>query len=365
MQYFKTYSSNTVAGGGSQYFFKTDDPNKTYASRTFYKVTASGEYGYSFLFTNIIDSTFEDGSKSHCNLVLDEWYIEGVRVGISDFCDENGFTEPSAMKAVTFDGMPRKTVLPGEFFTTDEITLSANAGEYICLEIAFSGEYIPNHEESIISSFVLSDDGKWISTPRHPFPSMVGCNRPVKARVGFLGDSITQGIGSDFNSYGHWNAVLAEKLGNEYSYWNLGLGYARGHDAATDGAWLFKAKQCDIVFLCLGVNDLGRGYSADDIINSLTVITEKLLKAGCKVIIQTVPPFDYSGDKITKWETVNAFIKSSLKDKVELVFDCVEVLKKSDEEPYLTVYGDHPNNTGCRLWGEALYESISHLDLFK
>lgn len=80
-----------------------------------------------------------------------------------------------------------------------------------------------------------------------PVPSMVGCVRAVEKRIGFFWDSITQGIGSEKNSYGHWNAVLAEKLGEKNAYWNLGIGFARASDAATNGVWLQKAKQNDFV----------------------------------------------------------------------------------------------------------------------
>ena len=36
------------------------------------------------------------------------------------------------------------------------------------------------------------------------------------SRVLLIGDSITQGIGTKLNSYLHWNAILSEKLGEEY-----------------------------------------------------------------------------------------------------------------------------------------------------
>ena len=66
--------------------------------------------------------------------------------------------------------------------------------------------------------------------------------------IAFLGDSITQGVGTPDNAYTHWNALISKEIGEEYSYWNLGIGYARASDASTDGAWLNKAKNNDIVF---------------------------------------------------------------------------------------------------------------------
>ena len=137
---------------------------------------------------------------------------------------------------------------------------------------------------------------------------MIGVDRKAQKRIAFLGDSITQGIGTSVNSYAHWNAVFAEKLGSDYSYWNLGLGYGRADDAASDGIWLFKAKQNDIVFVCFGVNDILQGYNADEIKKNLQLIVDKLHEAGIVVIVQTVPPFDYSPEHQIIWDNVNNFI---------------------------------------------------------
>ncbi len=352
MDFFKKYRSNTLAGSGNQTYFVSDDPQKMYTSRTFYKVFCGGGYNYSFLFSNIIDSTFADGSHSHKNMVLDSWQIE-VSVGITDFCNENEFKEPAYMQHLTFDGKTVKTVNPGEFFCTDEVQLAPKSGEYICLEISFRGKMIPCHEESIIPSF-LWEDGIWIPSKRHPFAAMIGCDRKVRGRIGFLGDSITQGIGTKVNSYKHWNSLIAENIGTDFAYWNLGLGYGRADDAASDGAWLYKAKQNDIIFVCYGVNDIMQGFDEDKIKQNLDIIIDKLYLAGKKVIMQTIPPFDYEGDKIVTWNHVNDYIRRELSEKADYVFDCTKVLQKSEKEPHMAKYGGHPNEAGCKVWAESL-----------
>ena len=363
MNYFDIFKSNTLAGSGNQCFF-TSDENKISKCRIFYKVFCGGEYEYSFLISNIIDSSYEDGKTSYMDLIIGEWKIHSARVGVTDFCDAESFNEPDEMIEVTFNGSREKTVKAGEVFTTDSVFIEADKDEYLCVEIEFSGMQIPKHEESIIPSFVL-EDGKWIPSKDHPYLSMVGCNRDVKARICFLGDSITQGIGTTFNSYNHWASIVADRLGEDYSYWNIGLGYARANDAANDGIWLFKAKQNDIVFLCLGVNDIGRGFTSLTIGENLKKIIMKLREANCKIILQTPPPFDYAGENITKWNEINAYIKSELTDSVDYLFDTCKVLSKSEEEPHMTVYGEHPNDEGCRIWGETLANEIMNLDMFK
>lgn len=358
MEYFEKYSSNTLAGSGSQFFFYNENKQPT-RSCTLYKVTNGGEYPYSFLFSNTIDSTFSDGSISHKNLVVDAWKIEEMFVGVCSRCDAESFEYPENMKQVLFSGNTKKTVNPAELFCTDPVTLNAKSGEYICVEIVFSGDMIPHHEESLIPSFVFCN-GAWIASKKHPFVSMVGIQKTAKKKIAFLGDSITQGIGTPVNSYEHWNAVFANRLGKAYAYWNLGLGYGRADDAASDGVWLYKAKQNDIVFVCYGVNDIYKGYSADTIKKNLQTIVDKLHKCGICVIIQTVPPFNYPEEHRGKWEEVNNFIKHEIKN-AEAVFDCAKYLAKNDHEPHMAKYGGHPNSEGCKVWGEALFESVAEV----
>lgn len=358
MEYFKKYSSNTLAGSGNQFFFYNNSKQAT-KSCTLYKVTNGGEYPYSFLFSNTIDSTYADGSISHKNLIIDAWEIVEMRVGVCSYCDEESFEYPQNMKQVLFCGNTKKAVNPGELFCTDSVMLNAKSGEYICVEIVFTGDIIPYHEESIIPSFVFCN-GDWVASKKHPFVSMVGIRRTAKKKIAFLGDSITQGIGTPVNSYEHWNAVFANLLGNEFAYWNLGIGYGRADDAASDGMWLYKAKQNDIVFLCFGVNDIYRGYSAESIKKNLQTTVEKLHAQGVCVIIQTVPPYNYSEEHRIIWQEVNDFIKHELKN-VKAVFDCVKYLAKNSEEPHMVKYGDHPNSEGCKVWGEVLFEAMAEI----
>ncbi len=357
MDFFEKYSSNTLAGSGNQYFFTTDDSEKINIGRLYYKIFSYGKHKYSFLFSNIVDSTYADGTVSQKNRVCDSWHINGMRVGVCGSCGENEADEPSEFYPVTFGGKSEKEVMPGEFFATDEIELDVSENGYICIEISFNGKMIPYHEESIVPTFVYKDN-TWIPSKKLPFPGMIGCDAKANKKIAFLGDSITQGIGTPVNSYEHWNAKLAEKLGSKYAYWNLGLGYGRADDAASNGAWLYKAKQNDVVFVCFGVNDILQGFSAEQIKNNLKTIVSILKESGIKVVLQTVPPFDYAGTDIEKWENINRYIKEDLSKYSDFVFDNVPILGESDANPYSAKYGGHPNADGCAKWADALYRAI-------
>lgn len=369
MDYFKKYVSNTYGGSGNQLFFEMEEGDMR-TSLVFYKITESGEYDYSFLFSNIIDSTFADGAVSHNNLILRPWKILSAKVGkceqisapqnISEWILSKEEIQDINLKSVTFDGKLWKNVMPGEFFPSDGVNLNFKKGEYLCLELTFSGRMIPYHEESLLPIFEHRD-GKWVYNKKMPLPGMIGCRRSVKGRIAYLGDSITQGIGTPVNSYEHWNVITSEKIGSDYAYWNLGIGYGRASDAASDGAWLYKAKQNDIVVVCYGVNDIMQGGSAQKLKRDLKSIAEKLKKENIKVMFQTIPPFDYEGEKISIWQEVNKYIKEELALEVDMVFDAASYLSENDEKPHNAKFGGHPDSCGCKIWGDALGEEFSCL----
>lgn len=376
MKYFEKYVSNTYAGSANQHFFTMDD-GEIRTGRVFYKISVGGEYNYSLLFSNIMDSTYDDGSVSHKNLICSQWKIHSARVGISksipagkEMCELTVADKGEGKKAdiivgdfkgLSFDGRAEKLVMPGEFFTSDALKLNFDKGDYLCLEITFSGKMIPYHEESLLPVFV-KDGEQWKYSRQMPFAAMIGCDRKVEKRVVYLGDSITQGIGAGYNTYMHWNAQLSEMLDRDYSYWNLGIGYARAEDAATDGAWLYKVKHSDTVVVCLGVNDLMQKQGgAAQIKADLKTIVSILKKEGKYVILQTVPPFDYSGEKIDEWKDINSYIKTVLAKEADFVFDNVKILCESEQVPYMAKFGGHPDERGCSAWAKAFYEEIKDI----
>jgi len=351
MKWLEEYVSNTMAGSGNQFAFASDGKT-VLRSRVYYKVMAGGEYGYSFLYTNVLDSTFAEGDRGNCNMICDEWKIMALKAGVVSECSAENAADPAEMKKITFGGCGEKTVAPGEFFTTDEVILAPRSGEYICIEMEFAGTLIPCHPESILPAFRY-ENGKWAPSQEMPFASMVGCRRDVRAKVGFMGDSITQGIGTPYNAYTHWNALCADAIGTDYSWWNLGLGYARAYDASSNGAWLYKGKHMDHAVVCYGTNDVGHNRTADQIVKDLEKIMGKLHAAGTKVLLQTLPPFNWTGENLEKWLEVNRRVRTELAPQAEAFFDVVPVLT-DDEKSGAAKYGGHPDEEGCAKWAEAL-----------
>jgi len=358
MSYFDVYSSNSLAAAGNQFIFESDG-NEKMTGIIFYKIFHGGKYGYSFLYSNILDSTYSDGSQSNCNMICNEWEIYEASVAVTKDVNPNGLKD-SDFIPLTFDGKSEKTVAPGEFFATDRIELSPEKNDYFCIKLVFSGTKMPYHPEAVIPSFRLIN-GEWVDSRCIPFCGCIGCDRPIDKKIAYWGDSITQGCGTPVNSYTHWAAVLSELLGENNSYWDIGLGYGRGADAGSLGAWTYKAKHNDYVFICFGVNDILQGYSAEEIKKNLNKTVDFLNKNGVKVILQTVPPFDYANDKTVIWADVNNYIKTVLSNKVYYVFDNIPVLSVGKDKPNMAKYGGHPNVEGSKVWAEALFPTVNKI----
>ena len=369
MNYFRDFSSNTLTSGGNQSWFAAEMQTPI-TGRVFYRITQGGTFRYSLLFSNIIDSTYEDGSESYCNRILPPWQLLDAKVGRcpADFFSLEFQTpelaasinaQASDFQPLTFGGSRSKDVAPGEFFSSDPLPLHFEKDEYLCLELTFRGTELPSHPESLLPVYRLTEDG-WRYDVRMPLPGMIGCDRPVRRRIGFLGDSITAGCGTPMNGYMAWNAVLARKLPDDLAFWNLGLGYGRALDAASCGAWLYKALQNDVLFVCYGVNDLQRYGSAELLIHSLNTIVRYLTLAGKTVILQTIPPFIYPEEQIAPWNQVNDYIRTVLSKKVACVYDD-SICLGDPQIPWQHRYGAHPDAEGCAIWGNALYDFLNRL----
>lgn len=364
MDYFKKFSSNTIAGSGNQLCFSTE--GKTLRGRVLYRIEVGGKFNYSLLFSNIIDSTYYTGETCCKNVVCRPWRIHSARVGLCRNVPQD--RELSALRMdediriswlaeLTFDGKKEKLVAPGEFFASDPVELCFARLEYLCLEMTYSGDMLPHHIESRLPIYVDAGEGFQYDM-RMPLPGMVGCDRPVCERVGFFGDSITQGIGPACNSYLHWNAHLSRGLGERRACWNLGIGFARANDAASRGAWFYKAMQNDTIFICFGVNDLYQGFTAESVKADLTTLVRCFKGAGKRVILQTLPPFDYKDQMKADWLEINRYILEELSREADAVFDNVPLLRKSEEEPERPAYGGHPNAEGCKIWANALMKAV-------
>lgn len=343
--YFDTYVSDTTVGAASQVLSGLDEIEER-TGRMYFKLSRGGGE-YSLLFTNEIDATFGEGEYNHPGDIGEDWDIISLRIGLT----QNEGDEPTEWKNVTFCGNPAKHVTGKTTFCTDAVYLGAERGDYLCYEITVRGKNFPYHEELVLKVDITKNSLP-ANDKKIPVPVMIGSDRKVTERIGFLGDSITQGCGTEPGSYTHWVAKIEEGLPDEYSVWNLGIGYARTYDAAENKGWLERAKMCDTVNICLGTNDLLRVSTYDEVERDLETVIRLLREAGCRLILFTVPPFDIREGREEHWYKTNDYIRNVLSSKVDKVFDFAEILGQPAPNKHKAVYETHPNAVGCALVAE-------------
>ena len=355
-EFYRRFSSDTVAGSANQLLCRLPQ-TETFTGRVAYRLSHGGR-NYSLLFSNLVDSTFAWGEFSKPGDSGEPWQIHEMRAGLSSAWDE----WPDVTVPVTFDGEIWRTVGVGDTFCTDPIPLCAEGGQYLHLEMTFSGISFPYHKEIIINVQKKSGDGEFVADNTMPVPLMIGSDRTVTRRIGFIGDSITQGIGTPSESYKHWVAQISEKLPPSVSVWDLGIGCARAYDASSDGCFLARAKKCDVVNICFGVNDIIMGRCAEEVICDLEKINGLLREAGCKTVVFTAPPFDFKDQVRDRWETVNSYIRHTLAGKADGFFDFAKYTSKDAPDDNLSKYGGHPDVEGCAVIADAY---LSDVDILK
>lgn len=364
MSFSFKFNSNTTAGCANQHYFLSDGAPRV--SRAYFKISAAGEYNYSLLFSGILDSSYR--RISFHDEPCAGWKIHSAMVGklhaFPSGADPKAIKDDEALRPIwlaslTFGGSAEKAVTP-ELFASDPVRLAFSEGEYLALELEYSGEKIPCLPEVAFPVYTKTPLG-WEYSVNMPLPCMIGCDRPVKEMITYLGDSITQGADLPTNSYGHWVAKLAKMLPAHYSHWNLGIGLGKVSDVSGGGVWYQKALLGSTVFVCYGVNDINSDKPASLICSELHALVASLKSEGKRVILQAVPPFDYPEPRRVVWEQVNAYIMSELSSLADHTFNPGTVLSKSNDEPHLTRFGGHPCEDGCILWAEELYKSMSHL----
>ena len=79
-EFYQRFSSDCTAGCGNQLLAK-HPKEVTKTNRCWFRLSFGGE-NYAFLFSNEIDSTFDDGSISRPGDVGSDWMIQGIRVAL-------------------------------------------------------------------------------------------------------------------------------------------------------------------------------------------------------------------------------------------------------------------------------------------
>ncbi len=369
---FRKYVSNVPLGTGTNFILCFGE-TKRFRARVYLRPEMAGEFEWRLFYMNSVNTTFADGEIAWRNRSGGSWKILSARIGQGPVIDEKNLTlvpaEPEYVCAVTFDSKASREVEPDERLWSDPVRFRLEAGHYLFFEWELEGDEIPCTPDSQAAAFIDWGDG--FTDPGEggiPLPALFGCDRPYKKRVAFIGDSITQGCGTTKNAYEMWAGRIGLMLAEEYAVWNLGLGYARGADAATDGCWLWKAKQNDVVIVTCGTNDLlrgpyqlGRFATAGELVRNLEITVEALKKAGCEVILSIIPPFDYSEEAVYEWRAFNLAIPRIAELHGCRIYNVAGAIEGGDELKNIYPYGAHPDGRGGKVIADKFFETF-HTD---
>lgn len=356
---FDTYVSNTVVSTGANTAIAEAD-SVTY--RAWFPVEASGEYEYCFYFSNVVDSTWDDGSTTYAGMEGGAYTIESAKIyDAGTNFDAN--IEPSQSATITFENSPTKSVDPNETFWCDPVTFSVEEGHYLLWEWTVSGTNIPAICMSNMTyAYADQGDGKgFIYTNEIPLPKLLGVKRDV-TQVVTLGDSVTQGCQTSDDAYQFWASQLYNQLDfDQYALWNCGLGYARASDCASGGDWLQRATQgADIITVAFATNDIISGAyngaehsSADEIEASVRTILQACSKADNEIILWNSPPFDLTEELDFIRQSYNEKVPALAEEFGGTTFDCASLLADPTDEAK-TVYGQHPGDEGCTIIADNL-----------
>lgn len=370
------YVSLSVVSTATNYVMEQDNViTRTY--RTYIKPRESGQLELRFWHSNSVDSTWDIGSVAKGSMSGGAWRIEAAYAADGG-TGRDGQVVPGTCVQIAFDGKPCKAVAPGETFWSDPVQVELPDGHDLAftwtITTLSSGKSVPYNTEGLLVTAYeaegnLADDELGTAfmpaVNRLVMPAFIGYARPVKQRMIFLGDSITQGVRTAKDGYEYWVARIAEDLSPDYSVWNIGSGWARAYDASADGPWLAKAAEGDIVVIALGVNDIDIGARGSrELLDDLSAMVRRLKQRehGTKprIILFTVPPFNFTGDREEVWRTVNEVIRTRPPEGVDAVFDIAEILSRPAPEEhrielkYMSSSDDpHPNGLAGAVVAKA------------
>ena len=363
MNGFSPYVSATADAAANQHFFIENNGGKPVCGRVFLRLLPGrGDVpSYRMWFSNALDATYGAGTTVYANALCEPWEILRACVwAVPDFPE----TPEEALRirkrnavTLTFEGKEFLHLEPGAVLPCDPFRLPKDAAS-LALELEFKGHILPYHHESLLP-VLRKGPGGWTYDVRVPLPVMTGMEEDLPM-IGFLGDSITQGIGSGASRYSY-PSLIAEAFAGQASVYNLGIGYARAWDAATDGFWLTRAKQCDPVVVALGVNDICQGVSAEELCGNLKAVLLSLREGGCATLLLTPFPFDWTGEKREVWNAVLFYCEEELRRLSSGFLRTDTLLSLDTDEPWKAGFGAHPNAEGHRRLATAVETELRKL----
>lgn len=313
--------------------------------------------------------------------------LDSVYLGVQD---DGAALVPGSNQRVEFGGSTTATIPPGETVLSDPLSGTVPAQQNLAISIHVSGDSGPltAHNRSMQHSFkstsgdhaadeegteFLTETAAWVW-----LDALVVDAHKQTGTVAVLGDSITAGVGTTINANRRWPDILADRLAtlppvrqmgvaNEGISGNRVLGGVSRPGGAGDAALVRLTNDVltkpgvDTVFLFEGVNDIGAGASAEEIIEGYRQLISQSHDAGVCIVAATVTPFggsvfvDPEGETVR--QAVNDFIRNG--DEFDAVMDFDAATRDPDQPERLRPAfhdgdGLHPNDAGNAAMAAAI-----------
>lgn len=357
---YKNYTSATLLSSAAN-SISMENKKFTRTYRTYIKPREFGEFNFAFWHSNAVDSTWDQGEEVSANMPGGKWRIDEAYVADGGVALD-GTINSSTQTMFTFNGEKSKVVNPTDKFWSDSVEFFIPKDHFIAFTWTLTsleeGKVIPyNCEENLATAYVSEGNDDFIRAENMLLiPSLLAYEKILDKRITFIGDSITQGVRNIRDEYGYWVGKIGNAMSPKIGIWNIGSGWARAKDMATDGEWLYKAKHSDEVAICIGVNDIGTlGRNHLELTQDLEKIIRRLKENNelCKVILFTIPPFDFINTQEETRKIVNKRILAGKIKGADRIFDISAVLSCPAPNENLEKLEYHSNNNDAHPNGLA------------
>lgn len=267
---------------------------------------------------------------------------------------------PDTARQVTFGGESGVVLVPGAEGVSDAVPLVSEVGRPLAVSLFLPAapQTLTGHAVALQTSYLsrpgdvaLEPDGAAFDTPTRSWLVLAGVDvlapRPVNAVVA-VGDSITDGVGSETDADERWSDALAARMsaaGGAVTMPVLNAGISRNRllapvravDSAEERAEegdpplarfdrdvTASAGVTDVV-LHVGTNDLADGRGTGEIVAGFREFADRTRATGRRVFLTTITPSDTGAHgtpgAIAARDAVNAWVREQGPAYSDGVFD--------------------------------------------
>lgn len=331
--------------------------------------------------------------------------VEQVHVGIHA---GNGEVKAGTNRLVTFNQGQQALSMAQNDYLSDQFNLQVSFGEELAVTLFLKGPHLgtltghlETNQEAYIAPGSTAELASAESSSQFPLRWVSSAylselqvqNSDQRGVLVVVGDSITDGTGSEINSNSRWSDVLAKRLATAeepvavQSIANMGIGanrllsdpYFPLTALFNSGPGLLNRMDRDVlgvnrvshVIVLIGTNDIGipPGTTAAELIAGYRQLLGRLKTRGIKAYIATLLPsgirqlpfraplIHFSAEAKALRDEVNQWIRTQ--NEFDAVIDFAKCVEDPDRPGFMRAEYDsgdglHPNSTGYKAMGDFI-----------